>query len=65
MIVNPNAGKRKGEKDWPEISALLTGAGFEFIHEFTAHRDHAIYHDGKLYQDRLPEDHRSRAVTAP
>jgi diacylglycerol kinase (ATP) len=41
VIVNPNAGKRKGEKDWPEISALLTGAGFEFIHEFTAHRDHA------------------------
>jgi len=42
VIVNPNAGKRKGEKDWPEISALLTEAGFEFIHEFTTHRDHAI-----------------------
>lgn len=42
VVVNPNAGKRKGEKDWPEISALLTGAGFEFIHEFTARRDHAI-----------------------
>jgi len=33
VIVNPNAGKRKGEKDWPEISALLTGAGFEFVPE--------------------------------
>jgi diacylglycerol kinase (ATP) len=41
VIVNPNAGKRKGEKDWPEISTLLTEAGFEFVHEFTAHRDHA------------------------
>lgn len=42
VIVNPNAGKRKGEKDWPEISALLTEAGFEFISEFTEHREHAI-----------------------
>ncbi|MCK9401435.1 MAG: diacylglycerol kinase family lipid kinase [Bacteroidales bacterium] len=42
VIVNPNAGKRKGEKDWPEISALLTEAGFIFTHEFTTHRDHAI-----------------------
>lgn len=42
VIVNPNAGKRMGEKDWPEISALLTEAGFEFIHEFTGHRDHAM-----------------------
>ena len=42
VIVNPNAGKRKGEKDWPEISTLLTEAGFDYIHEFTAHRDHAM-----------------------
>jgi len=42
VIVNPNAGKKRGGKDWPEISALLTEAGFEFIHEFTAHRDHAV-----------------------
>lgn len=42
VIVNPNAGKRKGEKDWPEISGLLTEAGFEFVHEFTMHRDHAV-----------------------
>jgi diacylglycerol kinase (ATP) len=41
VIVNPNAGKRKGEKDWPEISALLNEAGFNYIHEFTEHRDHA------------------------
>jgi len=42
VIVNPNAGKRKGEKDWPVISALLTEAGIEYIHEFTAHREHAV-----------------------
>lgn len=42
VIVNPNAGKRKGEKDWPEISALLTENGFEFVHESTAHRGHAV-----------------------
>jgi YegS/Rv2252/BmrU family lipid kinase len=41
VIVNPNAGKKRGEKDWPEISALLKEAGFEFVHEFTAHRNHA------------------------
>jgi YegS/Rv2252/BmrU family lipid kinase len=42
VIVNPNAGKRKGEKDWPVISRLLEDAGFEFTVEFTAHRDHAV-----------------------
>jgi YegS/Rv2252/BmrU family lipid kinase len=42
VIVNPNAGKRKGEKDWPVISALLTEAGFDYIHEFTTHRNHAV-----------------------
>ena len=42
VIVNPNAGKRRGERDWTEISGLLTEAGFEFIAEFTKHRDHAI-----------------------
>jgi diacylglycerol kinase (ATP) len=43
VIVNPNAGKRRGEKDWTQISGLLTEAGFEFKPEFTRHRDHAIY----------------------
>jgi YegS/Rv2252/BmrU family lipid kinase len=43
VIVNPNAGKRKGEKDWPEISKLITEAGIDYVHEITAHRDHAIF----------------------
>jgi len=42
VIVNPNAGKRKGEKDWLEIAAQLTTAGIEFVNVFTEHRGHAV-----------------------
>lgn len=42
VIVNPNAGKRKGEKDWLEIAAQLTAAGIEFVSVFTEHRGHAV-----------------------
>lgn len=42
VIVNPNAGRRKIEKDWPEISALLVKAGFRFTAVFTEHRNHAV-----------------------
>ncbi len=42
VIVNPNAGKRKGEKDWLEIAAALTEAGIEYINVFTEHRNHAV-----------------------
>ncbi len=42
VIVNPNAGKRKGEKDWPVISSLLEEAGFTFTPFFTEHRGHAM-----------------------
>jgi len=42
VIVNPNAGKRKGEKDWLEIAAHLTSAGIEFVNVFTEHRGHAV-----------------------
>lgn len=42
VIVNPNAGKRKGEKDWPEISSYLTKSGFDYIGVFTDNRGHAI-----------------------
>jgi diacylglycerol kinase (ATP) len=58
VIVNPNAGKRRGEKDWTEISGLLTEAGFEFITEFTKHRDHAIY----LTQDYIRQGFRKIIV---
>lgn len=42
VIVNPNAGKRKGEKDWLEIAAQLTAANIDFVNVFTEHRGHAV-----------------------
>ncbi len=42
VIVNPNAGRRKGEKDWEEISSLLRSAGISFKALFTEAPGHAI-----------------------
>jgi len=42
VIVNPNAGRRKGEKDWLEIARLLTEAGLEFTSVFTDCPNHAV-----------------------
>ena len=42
VIVNPNAGRRKGEKDWLEIAFLLHDAGLEFTNIFTEHPNHAV-----------------------
>ena len=42
VLVNPNAGKRKGEKDWLEIAAKITASGIKFEHVFTEHRGHAV-----------------------
>ncbi len=41
VIVNPNAGRRKGEKDWMKISGLLVEHDITFISIFTEHRNHA------------------------
>ena len=41
VVVNPNAGKRKGEKDWKKISALLD-KNFQYTSVFTEGRGHAI-----------------------
>lgn len=35
VLVNPNAGLRAGEKDWPEINNLLLEHGFDFDVVFT------------------------------
>lgn len=43
VIVNPNAGRRKGERDWLKIASLLTQYGFYFKNVFTQHRNHAMY----------------------
>ncbi|HOW32465.1 MAG TPA: diacylglycerol kinase family lipid kinase [Bacteroidales bacterium] len=42
VIVNPNAGKRKGQHDWLTIARLLEDAGIEFTNVFTEHRGHAM-----------------------
>jgi len=42
VVVNPNAGSRKGEKDWPTISRLLNDNNFDFEALFTENRKHAI-----------------------
>jgi YegS/Rv2252/BmrU family lipid kinase len=58
VIVNPNAGKRKGEKDWLEIATLLTEAGIEFVNVFTEHRGHAV----KLTRKYIENGHRNIIV---
>jgi YegS/Rv2252/BmrU family lipid kinase len=42
VVVNPNAGSRKGEKDWPGISGMLDKNGFKYKAVFTQNRNHAI-----------------------
>jgi diacylglycerol kinase family enzyme len=42
VIVNPNAGRRKGEKDWLEIARLMNDAGIRFTNVFTEHPNHAV-----------------------
>ncbi len=42
VIVNPNAGRRKGEKDWFIINEQLVDAGLVFESVFTTHKEHAI-----------------------
>ncbi|MCF8369049.1 MAG: diacylglycerol kinase family lipid kinase [Bacteroidales bacterium] len=42
VIVNPNAGTRKGEKDWHTISGLLHQSGIQYKEIFTTHKEHAI-----------------------
>jgi YegS/Rv2252/BmrU family lipid kinase len=42
VIVNPNAGRRKGEKDWKKITGLLVEHDITFISVFTEHRNHAV-----------------------
>jgi YegS/Rv2252/BmrU family lipid kinase len=41
VVINPNAGKRRAEKDWQLISSMLLDAGIKFNHKFTTHKFHA------------------------
>lgn len=42
VIVNPNAGSRKGKKDWETISFLLDENNISYKHRFTERKRHAI-----------------------
>jgi YegS/Rv2252/BmrU family lipid kinase len=42
VIINPNAGNGKGEKDWDKISALLKTEGIPYSVKFTERKGHAI-----------------------
>jgi YegS/Rv2252/BmrU family lipid kinase len=42
VIVNPNAGKGKGRKDWNKISGFLTKEKIQFTVNFTENKGHAI-----------------------
>ena len=43
MIVNPNAGVKKGSKDWPKILEILNREGVAFDFRLTESRGHAIH----------------------
>jgi YegS/Rv2252/BmrU family lipid kinase len=42
VIVNPNAGKGRGRKDWKEISGFLVKENIQFSAYFTESKGHAI-----------------------
>ncbi len=42
VVVNPNAGIRRGEKEWPSIESCLRREGFAFDAFLTTHPEHAI-----------------------
>ena len=42
MIVNPNAGVKKGSKDWPKILSLLKVENIDFEYRLTEKKGHAI-----------------------
>lgn len=58
VVVNPNAGSRRGEKDWPKIKKLLSRQGFKYDEAFTESREHAI----KLTSDKIKEGYRKIIV---
>ena len=57
-IVNPNAGTKKGEKDWLIISKLLRDSQIKFREFFTKQKGHAI----TLTRDTIAEGYRQYIV---
>jgi diacylglycerol kinase (ATP) len=42
VVVNPNAGIRRAEREWPMIEQMLHEQGFRFEAHMTTHPEHAI-----------------------
>jgi diacylglycerol kinase (ATP) len=42
MVVNPNAGIKKGARDWPKILRMLGESGLDHEYVLTEHKGHAI-----------------------
>lgn len=57
-IINPNAGTRKGEKDWLIISRLLRESQIKFREFFTRQKEHAI----SITQETIKEGYRKFIV---
>lgn len=57
-IINPNAGTKKGEKDWFIISRLLKDNQFRFQEFFTRQKEHAI----SITREKIKEGHRKFLV---
>jgi len=58
FIINPNAGSRKGIRDWPKISKLIRESGIPYETVLTTHRGHAI----ELTMDCIKQGYRRIAV---
>jgi diacylglycerol kinase (ATP) len=58
IIVNPNAGSRKGAKDWPKISQYLNESDLSHICVLTEHRDHA----NRIVMEFIQKGYRNIAV---
>lgn len=58
IIVNPNAGVKKGGKAWPEIRQLLNREAIDHTHCFTERKDHA----SELTKQALDRGYRHFAV---
>lgn len=58
MIVNPNAGIRKGTRDWPKIMRLLHEEGVPFEFRLTGWRSHAT----RLAAESIGEGYRKICV---
>ncbi|MBN1199142.1 MAG: diacylglycerol kinase family lipid kinase [Bacteroidales bacterium] len=58
VIVNPNAGVKKGAKEWPKILEMIRHEGIDHQHQYTKHKNHAIH----LTREAIEKGYRSIAV---